>query len=59
MYVDKSNGTIERKPVTVPQLAEMKQKGEKIAMLTSYDSSMTYQMEKAVRIKDTLFYLNT
>lgn len=59
MYVDKSgngqptNGQAQnslqkdRKPVTVPRLLEMKQKGEKISMLTSYDASLTYQMEKA------------
>lgn len=59
MYVDKSgngqptNGQVhnslqkDRKPVTVPRLLEMKQKGEKISMLTSYDASLTYQMEKA------------
>lgn len=56
MYIDKpangqnatQNGQAkERKPVTVPHLLEMKQKGEKITMLTSYDASMTYQMEKA------------
>jgi 3-methyl-2-oxobutanoate hydroxymethyltransferase len=59
MYVDKQNSTSngtsnghsqlskERKPITVPQLLEMKQKEEKIVMLTAYDSSMAYQMEEA------------
>ncbi|KAI6171543.1 3-methyl-2-oxobutanoate hydroxymethyltransferase [Aphelenchoides bicaudatus] len=49
MYVDKPvNGhQKERKPVTVPRLLEMKQKGEKITMLTSYDASLTYHMERA------------
>ncbi|KAI6242565.1 3-methyl-2-oxobutanoate hydroxymethyltransferase [Aphelenchoides fujianensis] len=51
MYVDaqKTNGeaTRQRKPVTVPRLVEMKQKGEKITMLTAYDSSFAFQMEEA------------
>ncbi|KAI6242412.1 3-methyl-2-oxobutanoate hydroxymethyltransferase [Aphelenchoides fujianensis] len=51
MYVDaqKTNGeaTRQRKPVTVPRLLEMKQKGEKITMLTAYDSSFAFQMEEA------------
>jgi 3-methyl-2-oxobutanoate hydroxymethyltransferase len=49
MYVDKANAEngAERKPITVPSLIEMKKSGEKIAMLTAYDSSMAYQMEQA------------
>lgn len=52
MYVDKANAengaaAKERKPITVPYLMEMKKNGEKISMLTAYDSSMAYQMEQA------------
>ncbi|OOY46816.1 3-methyl-2-oxobutanoate hydroxymethyltransferase, partial [Solemya velum gill symbiont] len=33
--------------ISITQLEEMKQKGEKIAMLTSYDASFTRQIEEA------------
>ncbi|KAI1695156.1 ketopantoate hydroxymethyltransferase domain-containing protein [Ditylenchus destructor] len=50
MYVDKSNGNEQqksRKPVTVPQLMEMKRRGERITMLTAYDASLAHHMEAA------------
>ncbi|KAI6180310.1 3-ketoacyl-CoA thiolase, mitochondrial [Aphelenchoides besseyi] len=47
MYVDGKKGEQPRKPVTVPRLLEMKNRKEKITMLTAYDSSFAYHMEEA------------
>lgn len=37
----------DRKPVTVPALAQMKAEGRRIVMLTAYDASMAVQLETA------------
>ena len=36
-----------RKPVTVPRLAEMKTRGQRIVMLTAYDAAFAMQLEQA------------
>lgn len=36
-----------RKSVTVPALAQMKARGQRIVMLTAYDASMAWQLEQA------------
>ena len=36
-------------PITINQIKEMKEKGEKITMLTTYDYSMARIVDKAYR----------
>jgi len=44
--LDKSSGG-DRKPVTVPQIAEMKRAGEKIVMVTAYDYPSAQMVDEA------------
>lgn len=46
MYVQNANAP-ERKPVTVPGLLAMKTQGQRIVMLTAYDASFAWQLERA------------
>ena len=46
MYVQNANAS-ERKPVTVPGLHAMKERGQRIVMLTAYDTSFAVQLETA------------
>jgi 3-methyl-2-oxobutanoate hydroxymethyltransferase len=45
VYVENPNAPV-RKPVTVPGLRAMKAAGQKIVMLTAYDTSFAMQLEK-------------